>query len=58
MSDVDTATEATTVPASVSAEIAVMRRLVNALESVDQPTQRRVLTWLNDRYQLGGEAGT
>lgn len=58
MSDVDTAAEATTVPASVSAEIAVMRRLVNALETLDQPTQRRVLAWLADRYQLGGEAGT
>lgn len=45
-------------PPSVTAELGAMRRLVNALEALDQPTQRRVLLWLADRYGLGGEAGT
>lgn len=37
-------------PTSVNDEIAAMRKLVNALDSLDTATQRRVLQWLTARY--------
>lgn len=47
----DTAPEAAPATTPVNDEIAVMRRLVNALDSLDPTTQTRVLRWLVNRYQ-------
>lgn len=49
MTDTQPASE--TAPPPVNGEIAVIRRLVNALETLDGPARRRVLLWLFDRYQ-------
>ncbi len=43
-------------PTSVNDEIAAMRKLVNALDSLDPATQRRVLQWLTARYADLGTA--
>lgn len=37
--------------AEVNDELAAMRKLVAALQPLDQASRRRVLTWLFDRYQ-------
>lgn len=42
-------------PPSVTAELAAMRKLVNALEALDEGARRRVLVWLADRYSISGE---
>lgn len=36
---------------SLRAEIAAIRRIVAALESVDEPKQQRIVRWLVDRYE-------
>lgn len=38
---------------ALRAEIAAIRRIVAALETVDTPTQERIVRWLVDRYALG-----
>lgn len=59
MSGVEEATTtpepATFEPASVSDELAAMRKLHTALQPLDEAAQRRVLTWLFARY--GEESG-
>lgn len=37
--------------AAATAELAVMRKLCTALDSLDRAAQQRVLDWLVDRYQ-------
>lgn len=36
-------------------EIAAIRRIVAALDTVDEPTQQRIVRWLVDRYEPKAE---
>lgn len=38
-------------PSAIAAELAAMRRIVTALDSLDQRAQARVMGWLVDRYE-------
>lgn len=37
-------------PTSVADELAAMKRIVSALDGLDQAARRRALYWLTDRY--------
>lgn len=46
--------DGTPAPTSVVAELAAIRKLVSALEPLDERTRLRVLSWLADRFQAPG----
>jgi hypothetical protein len=41
---------------ALRAEIAAIRRIIDALDSVDPPTQERILRYLVDRYATPKDA--